>query len=185
MVIEAPVPTEAPLPQPPSYHTQLAPVPKEPPFAVSVTLPGLHTCPYKALLVALVAATEGVCTLTLNEQEEELQELVAVQVTDVVPVANVLPEAGVHVTTAAGLPVDEGVAKVTTGLQVVMSAGQAPITGLSLMVTVNEHASLPQEFVAVHVTVVVPVTNVEPEAGEQVTEGAGAPVAVGVEKVAI
>ena len=65
-----------------------------------------------------------------------------------------------------------------------MLPGQAPITGLSLMVTVNEQASLPQAFVAVHVTVVVPVANEEPEAGEQETVAAGVPVAVGVENVA-
>ena len=64
-----------------------------------------------------------------------------------------------------------------------MSEGQAAITGLSLMVTLNEHDEVPQELVAVHVTAVVPVTNVEPEAGTQATEAAGVPVAVGVTNV--
>ncbi len=105
--------------------------------------------------------------------------LVAVQLTVVFPGANVLPEAGEHVTVAAGVPVEAGVAKVTTGLQVVMFAGQLPITGVSLIVTVNVHWSVPQELVAVQVTVVVPAANVEPEAGEHETEAAGVPVAVG------
>ena len=65
-----------------------------------------------------------------------------------------------------------------------MSEGHAPITGLSLIVTVNEQASLPQEFKAVHVTVVVPVAKVEPEAGEHETVAAGVPVEVGVANVA-
>ena len=62
--------------------------------------------------------------------------------------------------------------------------GHALITGLSFIVTVKEHASLPQELVAVQVTVVVPVANVEPDTGEQTTLGAGVPVAVGSVQVA-
>ena len=50
-----------------------------------------------------------------------------------------------------------------------MFEGQAPITGLSLIVTLNVQVEVPQELVAVQVTVVVPVTNVEPESGEQTT----------------
>ena len=65
-----------------------------------------------------------------------------------------------------------------------MLAGQALITGLSLIVTVNEHASLPHEFVAVQVTVVVPAANVDPDAGEHETDAAGVPVAVGLVQVA-
>ena len=52
-----------------------------------------------------------------------------------------------------------------------MLAGQAPIVGawVSFTVTVNEHAAvLPDVSVAVHVTVVVPLTNVAPVAGLQV-----------------
>ena len=60
-----------------------------------------------------------------------------------------------------------------------MSVGQALITGDSLIFTLNEQLEVPQEFVAVQVTTVVPVMNVEPEAGEQTTDAAGVPVAVG------
>ena len=55
------------------------------------------------------------------------------------------------------------------------------MTGLSLIVTLNEHEELPQELVAVQVTTVVPVVKVDPEAGEQLTVAAGVPVEVGVE----
>ena len=48
------------------------------------------------------------------------------------------------------------------------------------MVTLNEHDEVPHELVAVHVTAVVPVTNVEPDAGTQATDAAGVPVADGV-----
>ena len=54
------------------------------------------------------------------------------------------------------------------------------MTGLSLIVTLNEQLEVPQELVAVHVTAVVPVINVEPEAGTQATDAAGVPVVVGV-----
>ena len=62
--------------------------------------------------------------------------------------------------------------------------GQAPITGVSLIVTENEHEDEPQELVAVQVTVVVPVAKVLPLAGEQETEAAGVPLADGVVNVA-
>jgi hypothetical protein len=65
-----------------------------------------------------------------------------------------------------------------------MFEGQALMTGVSLIVTLNEQLEEPQEFVAVHVNVVVPVANVEPEAGEQETVAAGVPVAVGSVHVA-
>ena len=61
--------------------------------------------------------------------------------------------------------------------------GQAPITGVSLIVTENEHEDEPQELVAVQVTVVVPVAKVLPLAGEQETEAAGVPLAEGVVNV--
>ena len=57
-----------------------------------------------------------------------------------------------------------------------MSDGHEPITGDSLMVTLNEQLDIPQEFAAVQVTEVVPVVNVDPEAGEQFTVAAGDPV---------
>ena len=47
--------------------------------------------------------------VTLNEQDEEPQELVAVHVTAVVPVENEDPDAGEQTTFAAGVPVAEGV----------------------------------------------------------------------------
>ena len=56
------------------------------------------------------------------------------------------------------------------------------MTGLSLIVTLNEQDEPPQEFVAVHVTVEVPVGNVEPEGGEQLTAATGNPLAGGVGK---
>ena len=65
-----------------------------------------------------------------------------------------------------------------------MFAGHDPICGVSLIVTENEQLDVPQELVAVHVTLDVPVTNVEPDAGEHVTVGAGVPVAVGLIHVA-
>ena len=65
-----------------------------------------------------------------------------------------------------------------------MSEGQAPMTGVSLIVTENEQLDDPQELVAVHVTVVVPVAKVEPDAGEHTTVAAGDPVEVGVLKFA-
>lgn len=65
-----------------------------------------------------------------------------------------------------------------------MSEGHAPITGVSLMVTSNEQSSLPHAFIAVQVTVVVPVANVDPEAGEQSIVGV-VPVAVGSVQVAV
>ena len=65
-----------------------------------------------------------------------------------------------------------------------MLEGQEPITGVSLIVTVNEQLDDPHELVAVHVTVVVPVANVEPEAGEHTTVAAGVPVEAGVLKFA-
>ena len=63
--------------------------------------------------------------------------------------------------------------------------GHAPITVVSLIVTENEHEDEPHELVAVQVTVVVPVANVLPLAGEHETEGVGVPVAVGSIHVAI
>ena len=65
-----------------------------------------------------------------------------------------------------------------------MLEGHAPITGLSLMVTVNEQLDELQELFAVQVTVVLPVAKVEPDAGEQTTVGVGAPVAEGSVHVA-
>ena len=65
-----------------------------------------------------------------------------------------------------------------------MFDGHAPITGLSFIVTVNEQLDVPQILDAEHVTVVVPVENVEPDAGEQTTVAAGLPLEVGSVQVA-
>ena len=65
-----------------------------------------------------------------------------------------------------------------------MSEGQAPITGLWLIVTENEQLDVPHEFVAVQVTVVVPGANVEPDTGEHATVAAGLPEDVGSVHVA-
>ena len=111
-----------------------------------------------------------------------LHEFVAEQFTCVVPTANVLPDAGVHETDGAGEPVAVGV-NVTNGLQVTISEGHV-ITGLSLMVTLNEHEDDPQLLVEVHVTVVVPIANVDPDVGLQETVGDGAPDDVGSVQVA-
>ena len=50
------------------------------------------------------------------------------------------------------------------GKQMLIGAGQVIVGGGTLTVTVNEHDCVPQLFVAVHVTVVVPTGNVEPDA---------------------
>ena len=65
-----------------------------------------------------------------------------------------------------------------------MFEGHALITGDSLIVTVNEQLDVPHELTAVHVTIVCPVTNVEPEEGTHVTVAGGIPVAVGSVHVA-
>ena len=61
----------------------------------------------------------------------------------------------------------------------VADEGWVVMAGAVLTVTENEQDELPQELVAVQVTVVVPVVNVDPEAGVHETVGAGVPVAVG------
>ena len=66
-----------------------------------------------------------------------------------------------------------------------MFNGHAPITGLSLIVTVNEQLEVLHTFDAVQVTVVVPVEKVEPDAGIQVTVADGLPLEVGSVQVAI
>ena len=65
-----------------------------------------------------------------------------------------------------------------------MLEGQEPITGLSLIVTENVQLELAHGFEAEQVTVVVPVVNVAPDAGEQITGTTGYPVAVGFVQVA-
>jgi hypothetical protein len=117
--------------------------------------------------------------VTVKVHVELPHVFVAVHVTVVVPVANVEPDNGEQPTVVPP-PVAVGSVHVATWLlHRVTSAGQAPITGVSLIVTVKVHVELPHVLVAVHVTVVVPVANVEPDEGEQATVGVGVPVAVG------
>ena len=52
--------------------------------------------------------------VTVNVQLDDPHELVAVQVTVEVPVANVLPDNGEHTTVAAGVPVAVGAVQVAT-----------------------------------------------------------------------
>ena len=116
----------------------------------------------------------------------------AVHDTVVTPTGNVEPDAGEHETVAPGqLSVAVGVVYVTeaehspapTG--VVMLAGHV-IEGASLsrIVTVNVHVPSGlsgDASLAVHVTVVVPTGNVDPDAGAQLTVAPGQlSVAVGV-----
>ena len=123
--------------------------------------------------------------VTENEHEDEPQELVAVHVTEVVPVAKVAPEAGEQETDAAGVPLADGFVQVATwSSHCMILEGQAPMTGVSLIVTLKVQEDEPQEFVAVQVTVVVPVANVDPDAGEQETEAVGVPDADGLVQVA-
>jgi hypothetical protein len=55
---------------------------------------------------------------------------------------------------------------------------------LVLIVTLNEQLDVPHTLDAVHVTVVVPVTKVEPDAGTQTTVADGLPPEVGLIQVA-
>ena len=124
-------------------------------------------------------------TVTLNEHEDDPHEFVAVQVTGVVPEANVEPETGEQTTVAAGVAVAVGSVQVAMFvLQRSISEGQEAITGVSLIVTLNEQLELPHELDAVHVTVVVPVAKEVPLSGEQTTVAAGLAVAVGSVQVA-
>ena len=101
----------------------------------------------------------------------------AAQLTVVVPMGNAVPDAGTHVIVTPGqLSVAVG-AKFTTAVHLagsvsfVMSPGQAIFgASLSLTVTVNEQLSLlPAASVATDLTVVVPLGNVEPDAGVETT----------------
>ena len=111
-------------------------------------------------------------------------ESVAVQVTVVVPLLKVDPDAGEQATVGAGVQLSVAVAgvKVTTAVHtfgsvlVVMFAGQEPIVGacVSFTVTVKLHvAVLFDESVAVQVTVVTPFWKVDPAAGAHIAVGLG------------
>ena len=107
----------------------------------------------------------------------------AVQVTVVVPMGNVEPDGGVQVTTGFGragsLSVAEAV-KFTTapdgpvGSTLIGAGSVSTGATSSLTVTVNVPVDLlPLKSVDVQVTVVVPIGNVEPDGGVQVTAGWG------------
>ena len=127
-----------------------------------------------------------VFTVTEKVHVELPHELLAVHVTVVVPAPKKDPDAGVQVTVGVGLPVAVGVVYVgLKSLHVTIFEGHAPITGESLIVTLKLQLDDPHEFVAVHVTIVVPDANVEPDAGTQVTVAAGDPVDVGSVQLAM
>jgi hypothetical protein len=64
------------------------------------------------------------------------------------------------------------------GKQMLIGAGHVIVGGGVLTVTVNEHVAVPQAFVAVQITVVVPSGKVEPDARSHDTV-VPAPVVVG------
>ena len=104
---------------------------------------------------------------------------VAVQLTFVTAIANVLPDGGAHVTLGVGSTRSDADAEnVTTAPPgpvacVVMAPGTVRLGGVvSWTVTVNEAwAEFPESSVAVQVTVVTPTGNVLPEGGTQLTAG--------------
>ena len=61
----APVPIEAPLAHPPTYHFHEAPVPNEPPVTLISVLPPIQITEETAL--APVGAEEGVFTVTVTD----------------------------------------------------------------------------------------------------------------------
>src|SRR5215212_511783 len=120
------------------------------------------------------------CTLTSNEPVASFPAAsVALQLTGVVAIGNVEPEAGVHVTVTEPSTKSVAVAApyVTSapcGLVASIAGGadgSVNVGGvLSCTVTVNEPvASFPAASVALQLTVVSPSGNVEPEAGSHVT----------------
>jgi hypothetical protein len=128
-------------------------------------------------------------TVTVNEQVPVLPVAsVAVHVTVVVPTAKKEPDAGTQDTVTPGQLSVAVATKVTTAPQspgsfdTVIGAGHV-MTGasVSLTVTVNEQLEvLPLPSSAVQVTVVVPTEKLEPDAGTQVTVGAGLQLSVAV-----
>ena len=129
-------------------------------------------------------------TVTVNDAVDSKPALfVAVQFTVVVVIANVEPDAGTQPTGSvpSAKSVAVGFVYVTTAPEapvasVVISDGTPLIVGaVSVTVTVNVAVvSLPLLPTAVHVTVVVLIANVEPDAGVQpndVTVVSGAAVA--------
>jgi hypothetical protein len=136
--------------------------------------------------------TGGVVSTTVTVKlHEELLPLasVAVQVTVVVPIRKVLPDAGVQTTTGFGSQISLAEAEKLTAAPAglvhstpLMLAGHVMTGGVvSTTVTVNEQlAELPLKSLAVHVTVVVPMRNVLPETGEQVITGFGSQISLAI-----
>src|SRR5581483_1112253 len=133
--------------------------------------------------VALEIARSASPTLTVNEADTldgVSSGSVAVQVTVVVPTRNVEPEAWSHTTGGSGVSSSTAVGgvKATTApaapvAAVVMSDGTpASPRSVSLTVTVNEVDAVDgvsSASVAVHVTVVVPMANAEPDGWSHTT----------------
>src|SRR5438093_360868 len=121
-------------------------------------------------------------TVTVKMQLEWLPlASVAVQVTELVPLAKLEPDAGTHRTEPPGqLSVNEN-AKLTLlahcpgAVLTVIGPGQLG-TGRSVSVTVTvkvQFELLPLASVAVHTTLVVPLAKIEPEAGRHRIEPPG------------
>jgi hypothetical protein len=176
------------------------------PSAKSVAVGVVHDSTAPAELVAVAVMPVGVPTITGAASFTVTVNVVgialspaascALQVTVVIPIGNVEPDAGMQDT--ASVPSTKSVAvgevyatAVPNALVAVIPvmSDEAPITGAaSLTVTVNVvDAVFSYGSVAVQVTVVVPIANVEPDVGEQDT-GTDAPyssVAVGAVYVSV
>ena len=125
------------------------------------------------------------CTVTVNEHVDVLFEAsVAVHVTVEVPIGNSDPVTGEHTTVVPGQLSDVvGSANFTVAPQTFASFGTVTFAGhvitgavVSVTVIVNVHVVsglFGDPSVAVHVTVVTPTGNVEPEAGEQLAVAPG------------
>ena len=120
------------------------------------------------------------CTVIVNVHVPVFAEAsVAVHVTVVTPTGNAEPDAGTQLTVAPGqLSEAVGVVYVTVAdpedggaSTTVMFAGHVTVgASLSVIVTVNVHVAVfAAASVAVHVTVVMPTGNVEPDAGTHAT----------------
>jgi len=124
-----------------------------------------------------VGATVSRTTIVPDEVALFPRTSVAVHVTAVVPTGNVEPEVGEHVTGTGPSMASTAVgAANVTGDPPGPTASAEPVTVpaiaggvVSTTVTVNVPVTGVSSSVAVHVTVVAPRANVEPDAGEQVT----------------
>jgi hypothetical protein len=108
------------------------------------------------------------------------QESLAVTLTGVVPTGNVLPLGGLAVTNGGGLqpPVAVMVKKTTmpfelVAVTVMLDEQFKTIGGLATVTVKLQLVLLPQESLAVAVTVVVPIGNVLPLGGLALTNGGG------------